>query len=123
MSSEISHYKITSRWDVQYIPISQVLISKPISTAVTAYGSTVSGKGFKADPNPAPFSLNRMENSFHETPSMIDAMRAGIKFPPMEVSAQGVSGGTTYYVIHQGRHRMSASIVIGYTHVPVIIKE
>jgi len=118
MTQQDTTYNVTSRWDVQHIPVKEILISKPIATAVTASGGSISGMGFKADPKPAPAPLNRMENYFYETPSMVEAMKSGAKFPPIEVYVSKTVGDTTYYTIIQGRHRFASSIVVGYSHVP-----
>jgi hypothetical protein len=116
-------YNVTNRWDVKYIPLGQVLMTKPISTAVKASGGSISGMGFKTDPNAAPAPLNRMVNDFHQTPSMIASMQSGTKLPPMEVTLANTVGGTPYYSVDQGRHRFASSIVAGYTHVPAIVRD
>ena len=116
-------YNSSVRWDVHHIPINQILMTKPIHKAIVQNGGSISGMGFKSDPNPAIAPLNRLhdETGCYQYSSMVNAMSSGVKFPPMELQHYRTIDGIAYYSIIQGRHRFSSSVIIGYNHVPAII--
>jgi hypothetical protein len=104
----------TTLWDVQYIPIPQILMTSPISKAIQAQGAP-KPVGFSADPRPAGFQLSRMT-------SLLQTMRDGTPLPPISVVKITTSTGDVFYSVEDGRHRFACSIVLGYAFIPAIVQ-
>ena len=89
------------------IPINNILITNPIADAIQGNGGNIVGLDLKKCPGDQGFSLNRM-------PKVLDAFMMGESLPPIKVRRWRNSN---YYVIIDGRHRFSASIIFGCTHI------
>ena len=59
-------YPSDRRWDVQYVNMNQILMTKPISAAIKGNGGTINGKGFCKDPKFPGFGMSRMENMMEQ---------------------------------------------------------
>ena len=119
---EVKAYNITSRWDVRYVPLQNIIIDKSILKVISEHDPE-SEKKFMISPRvtvPLTRMINPMYKEFDKDAeiSIINAMKNNVKMPPIDVKKAG-----TYYTILQGRHRTSASIILNYTHVPVIVRE
>ena len=104
-------YQSDRRWDVQYVPIEDVLMTKPLSAAIKENGGSIKGKGFRKDPKFPGFGMSRMGN-------MMEQFRSNASLPPIQVKRVG-----DFYSIQDGRHRFACSVVFGYEKVPIIVMD
>lgn len=107
----------------QVINIGRVLITKPIAVAIKNGIGAESFTDVRALRHYAPkmspdvgFSapLNRIDD-------MVDIMwRRVVPLPPIEVRRVASPDGD-YYDIVNGRHRLAASVILGYNAIPIVV--
>jgi ParB-like chromosome segregation protein Spo0J len=51
--------------------------------------------------------------------SVLEAIRQNLALPPIEVTEAGGEGCT--YALYHGRHRMAASIAVGFAFIPAVV--
>lgn len=54
--------------------------------------------------------------------SVLEAIRRGVPLPPVEVDVPPHALGAHTYRLRDGFHRFHLSAVLGFTHLPVVIK-
>ncbi len=96
--------------DIRKVPISSILVTKPIVNAIKSMRSNFSTKGLKGDPNPTGFKLSRLESA-HNLYSY-----------PIKVK-EIIKDGKSYYSIQDGRHRFAKLAAIGEEYITVDIIE
>ncbi len=101
-------------WDdnVCLVPISLLLLTKPIINAAKQAGANLKSLSIKMQPNEQGFALSR-------TNRVIDAMNNHLILPPIMIKKYN---NTSFYEIIDGRHRVAISLANNYTHIPAIIK-
>jgi len=105
----MGYYKHTELSDVQYIPLANVLISKPIIIAVEKLGGHVPNNILIDYYAPSFGKLERL-NSFSNLNKLV--------LPPVKLSKVENS---EYYEIIDGRHRVAISIANNFSKIPSII--
>lgn len=95
-----------------YISPRDILLTKPIITAIKTINPGANLKGMKIDPGEHGFSLGRLSESRALGTDSIPAITV------KEVSQQGKK----YYSVTDGRHRASMAIANGLDSIPAIIQ-
>lgn len=99
------------------VPLRSILITEPIREAVVKFcpenkDSNSLLAGFQQDSGAQGLPLAKMSG-------MLDAFEQGVSLEPIEVR---IREGFLYSIV-QGRHRVAASIIAGYTHIAVVYLE
>ena|SRR5581483_7343220 len=103
----MSHYVTTDNGNI-LVPIDKIIFTPAIIQAIKEWRTTLPKLKYKREFT-AP--LNRMNE-------MILVMESDVPLPPVELQPIGNTG---YYDIINGRHRLAASVILGYSHIPAII--
>ena len=115
----MTHY-LTFGDTYELLPINKIILDNAIVNVVKPYGRSLISKGALINKRfTAP--LNRMETLIDKDGNIIimssyNAMKNGIPLSPIVVKPIG-----NYYTIIDGRHRVAASLILGYNFVPAII--
>ena len=94
--------------NIKTVPITSILVNKPIINAIKSMHKDFSTKGLKGDPSPAGFRLSRLESA-HNLYSY-----------PIKVK-EIVKDGKSYYSIQDGRHRFAKLAALGEEYITVEI--
>jgi hypothetical protein len=96
---------------VSYVAVKNILITKPIGDAIKKKNSKVSLKGMKMQPGFQGFPLSRMN-------VVEEGIEKDIIFSPIKLERYK---STNYFIIIDGRHRFSWSMILGDTFIPCFI--
>jgi len=124
--------------EISYVPIEEIELDSVMKNTLDDNGVDLSSFTIK---NRAPLAnrngkLARMER-------MLKGMKTGVEYDPVQVVIHQSGGGTSYvppflrkqgvkpkriplkitYSVINGRHRVVASLLNNYTHVPVLIQK
>ena len=135
--AEISSYIAKEIEDTALIPISKIEIDRVMESTLGEYDASTENLILKTRgaiaPAPRLRRMDRMLEGFHDGVVLdpvilkIHKTGGGRKYVPPALRAKGVAPEeipvVTTYSIVQGRHRVVASILYGYTHVPAIVQK
>lgn len=96
--------------NIKTVPITSILVNKPIVNAIKSMYSNFSTKGLKGDPSPAGFRLSRLESAHN------------LYTYPIKVK-EIIKDGKSYYSIQDGRHRFAKLAALGEERITVNIVE